>query len=195
MTIRSVLVAALGLLLLSAGPASAHPHVWVEASLDVEMEEGKVTGFAVTWLFDDFYSDMVRNDFDRDGDRALSEEELDALVGVSAVALMGSSFFTHMRVGDEQRRIAAVEEFYAEDDGVQILYRFRVPLSEPVDPTETEFSVGLFDEGYYVDIAIDDAQITVADQACRMVPKEALDQPLYYGIIYPTYYHLVCGTV
>ncbi len=192
---RASIFAALGLLLLSAGPVSSHPHVWVDASLDLEMEDGKVTGLAVTWLFDDFYSQLVREDFDQDGDGKLSQQELDALVGISAAALIESSFFTHLRVGEERPWVAKVKEFYAEDDGVQLLYRFRVPLREAVDPSEEAFAVGLFDEGYYVDILLDDQYISVQDPACRLEPKEALDQPLYFGMIYPTYYHLACGTV
>ncbi len=176
-------------------PATAHPHVWVDSSLELEMDEGKVTGLAVTWRFDDFYSEMVRLDFDQNRDGSLSQKELDALVGISATSLSAHSFFTHLRVGDEQREVKAVKDFYAEDDGTQILYRFRIPLPEPIDVNETPFSIGFFDKGYYVDLTLADKNITVPDSACRMVPKEALDQPLYYGIFYPTYYHLACGAV
>lgn len=183
------------LLALLAGPrAWAHPHVWVDASLTLEMQEGKVTGLAITWLFDDFYSELARSDFDQDGDGTLSQQELDALAGVSALNLSENSFFTHLRVGAERRRVPVVQGLYIEDDGVQLLYRFRVTLPTPVDPVATPFAVGLFDEGYYVDIALSDKEIQVQDSACRMVPREALDEPLYYGTYYPTYYHLVCGT-
>ncbi len=175
--------------------AFAHPHVWIDATLDLEMEEGKVVALGITWHFDDFYSEMVRQDFDQDHDGALSQTELDALVGVSAVALSERSFFTHLRIGDEQPSVSAVKDFYAEDDGVQVSYRFRVVLPQPVDVNETPFAVGLFDTGYYVDFMLADKDIKVADTACRMAPKEALDQPLYYGVFYPTYYHLACGSV
>lgn len=195
MTRKWILVPLLLLAVLGARSAAAHPHVWVDASLDLQMEEGRVTALDITWLFDDFYSEMVRGDFDQNGDGSLSQEELDALVGVSAASLSGHSFFTHLRIGDERVRVPAVKEFYAEDDGVQITYRFRVVLAEPVDLNETPFSVGLFDEGYYVAIELSDKQIAVSDPACRLVPKEALDQPLYYGLSYPTYYHVTCGSV
>ncbi|MBC6416644.1 MAG: DUF1007 family protein [Rhodospirillales bacterium] len=188
-----------GVLLLFAAlmtrQASAHPHVWVDAKLSVVMEDGKATALDVSWLFDEFYSELVRGDFDQDRDGALSRTELDALVGVSAVALSAHSFFTHLRIGEERPKVAAVKEFYADDDGVQISYRFRVPLREPVDVVQTPFSVGLFDEGYYVAIELADKMIEVGDPACRMQPKEDLEQPLYYGLAYPTYYHLTCGSV
>lgn len=175
--------------------ASAHPHVWIDATLELEMQEGKLEALALVWHFDDFYSELVRQDFDQNRDGSLSESELDALVGVSAVSLSQHSFFTHLRIGEEQQAVTAVKDFYAEDDGVQVTYRFRIVLPEPVDVGETPFSIGLFDKGYYVDLALADKDISIPDPACRLVPKEALDQPLYYGIFYPTYYHLACGSV
>ncbi|GAB5469124.1 MAG: hypothetical protein Kilf2KO_21540 [Rhodospirillales bacterium] len=173
-------------------PANAHPHVWVEASVELEMEAGKVTGLSIVWLFDDFYSELVRTDFDLDRNGSLSQQELDALVGVSAIGLSEWSFFTHLRVGGEVVPVRTVTDFFIEDDGVQMLYRFRVPLAEPLDPNVTEFSVGFFDAGYYVDIDLADKDISVQDSRCRLIPKEALDQPLYFGLVYPTYHHLVC---
>lgn len=180
---------------LATRPAEVHPHVWVDATLNLEMTDGKVTALAIVWQFDEFYSELVRSDFDQDGDGALSQVELDALVGVSAASLSEHSFFTHLRIGDERPTVAVVRDFYIDDDGERVAYRFRVPLRQPVDVSKTPFAVGLFDEGYYVDIALQDSNISVQDPACRMVPKEALDQPLYYGMVFPTYYHLSCGSV
>ncbi len=180
---------------LAARPAAAHPHVWVDASLSLEMSDGKVTALDIVWLFDEFYSELVRGDFDQDGNGTLSQQELDALVGVSAASLSEHSFFTHLRIGDERPTVAAVRDFYIDDDGERVAYRFRVPLRQPVDVNKTPFAVGLFDEGYYVDIAVEDSKVAVPDPACKLIPKEALDEPLYYGMVYPTYYHLACGGV
>jgi len=191
---RAVLTLALTLLAaLATRPAAAHPHVWIDATLGLEMTDGKVTALDIVWLFDEFYSELVRGDFDQDGDGKLSQRELDALVGVSAASLSEHSFFTHLRIGDDRPLVAAVRDFYIEDDGERVSYRFRVPLRQAVDVNETPFAVGLFDDTYYVDIAVADSKVEVPDPACRLVPKEALDEPLYYGMIYPTYYHLACG--
>jgi len=191
--VRGLLLVLL-LVTLGGGRLVAHPHVWVQASLALVMQDGKVTALDVVWKFDDFYSALARDDFDKDRDRVLSQQERDALVGVSALTLAESSFFTHLKIGDERPHVPLVQEFYIDDDGANLTYRFRVPMTKPVDPTKTPFAVGLFDSGYYVDIDLAETRITVPDSSCRMVPKEALDEPLYYGLFFPTYYHLVCGT-
>jgi ABC-type uncharacterized transport system substrate-binding protein len=175
-------------------PAAAHPHVWIEATLGIETIDGMVTAFDVTWTFDDLYSELVRQDFDLDGSGHLSQQELDALVGVSAANLMSYSFFTHLKVGEEQRRIIAVKEFYADvlEDGL-LRYRFRVALPEPVDPRATPLAIGLYDESYYVDILLppNDVSLDLAS-GCRATPRQDLVEPLYYGSFYPTYLLLEC---
>ncbi|MEO1192521.1 MAG: DUF1007 family protein [Pseudomonadota bacterium] len=188
-----LLVLALVPLLATAGPAKAHPHVWVEAGVELIMKDDKVTALDITWLFDDFFSELARWDFDLDGSGSLSQQELDALVGVSATTLSESSFFTHLRIGEERPPVRLVRDFYIEDDGIQLLYRFRVVLPEPVDPAQTDFSVGFFDEGYYVDVDMRPEDMTIPS-GCQFIPREALDQPLYFGLFFPTYYHLVCAS-
>lgn len=181
--------------LLGAPAAQAHPHVWIEATLGFVLEGQKVAALEITWTFDDFYSELVREDFDLDGDGTLSQQELDALVGVSAANLMEYSFFTHLKIGEETPRIRAVREFYAElrDDGL-ILYRFRVPLAEPVDPRRTTLAVGLYDESYYVDILLPPGDIALDPASgCHTEARQDLVPPLYFGTFHPTYRVVTCG--
>jgi len=179
------------LLLLLPLPAAAHPHVWIEATLGYVVEDGKITGLDVTWLFDDLYSALVLEDFDTDGDGSLSQQELDALVGISAANLMSYSFFTHLKVQGEKFYVGGVKQFYAEvSEGDLILYRFRVPLPAPSAPED--LSVGLFDDSYYVDIVLVDDDIQ-APAGCRATLAQDQGEPLYYGTYFPTYVRLDCA--
>lgn len=187
-----LLLAVLAVLAL-ARPAAAHPHVWIEASLAPVFDGGNLVAFDVTWTFDDLYSELVRMDFDQNDDGALSQNELDALVGISAANLVEFSFFTHLRIGGERPRVTRVQEFYAEEAGELILYRFRVPLPEPVDPAVTPVAVGLFDETYYVDILLIERDIALDPATgCSAHLEQDMDQPIYYGTFFPTYAVLDC---
>ena len=184
-------VFALLLLLALPTPAAAHPHVWIDATLSYVVEGGKVTALDVTWLFDDLYSALVQEDFDGDGDGLLSQQELDALVGVSAINLMEYSFFTHVKIRSDRHNVGAVKEFYAEvnDEGL-VLYRFRVPLPEPIDPQD--LAVGLFDDSYYVDVALAEDAVLVPE-GCQARLEQDQSEPLYYGAYFPTYVRFDCG--
>lgn len=176
-------------------PAAAHPHVWIDATLAFRFEGKTLVALDIAWRFDELYSELVAQDFDSDGDGTLSQQELDALVGVSAANLADYSFFTHLRIGAETPTVQRVKEFYAEmgSDGI-VTYRFSVPLPQPLDPRKTAFAVGLYDETYYVDVALAPADVTLDPATgCKTVARNDVIPPLYYGAYYPTYLVLQCG--
>lgn len=68
-------------------PALAHPHIFINAGVDVIFDDqGRVTHLRVTWAYDDFYSLLLAEDFgmDQDGDGALTPEEEAQLAGFDA---------------------------------------------------------------------------------------------------------------
>ena len=74
-----VLGAALVLCLLALGlarPASAHPHVFVDYSVEPVLRDGAIVGVRVVWRFDDFYSGLILDSVDTDRDGVLSDPEI-----------------------------------------------------------------------------------------------------------------------
>lgn len=64
--------------LLTFGPAAlrAHPHVFAEAKLNVEIDAtGKVSKLSHTWRFDEIFSETVMFEFDKDADGKISAAE------------------------------------------------------------------------------------------------------------------------
>ena len=60
---------ALPLLLLTALPASAHPHIFIDTGLEAVVDgEGRLTHIKVSWTYDDFYSLLVTEDMQLDQD-------------------------------------------------------------------------------------------------------------------------------
>ncbi len=71
-------------LALTAAPlAQAHPHVFVDTTLHVVVEEGRATRVDVTWVWDDFFTLLIFEDMglDPDGDAVLNKAELARLRG------------------------------------------------------------------------------------------------------------------
>lgn len=68
--------------------ARAHPHIFVTTRIVVEMNEAQqVTGVTMTWEYDDFFTLLIFEDMglDKDADGALSEAELDRLMGFDLI--------------------------------------------------------------------------------------------------------------
>ena len=63
-----------------AAPASAHPHVFAEARLELSINpDGTVKSLRHVWRFDDFFSSTVLIQFDKNKDLKLEKPELEAL--------------------------------------------------------------------------------------------------------------------
>ena len=183
-------------LLAGPPPAVAHPHVWIEASARLQVEDGAVRAIEVTWVFDDLYSYAVMEDFDRDGDGRLDEAELRELAELSRDNLADYGFFTHLRIEGERQPPSQVEDFRASVEEERIVYRFTVPLEPPAPLREGAFAFSLFDETYFVDVALPDDAVALAGEvsaACRERRELDQEQPLYFGLFFPTYVSVSCS--
>lgn len=72
--------------------ATAHPHIFVDAGLEVIFDDtGRVTHVAVTWEYDELYSLLITEDMglDHDFDGELTAAELDALDGFDQDWMLG----------------------------------------------------------------------------------------------------------
>ncbi|NIZ15616.1 DUF1007 family protein [Phaeobacter sp. HF9A] len=79
-----VLSRALSFALLLPAPVLAHPHIFVETGLTLEVSpEAALTAVDVTWAYDEFYSLLIFEDLalDDDLDGALTPEELAQVQG------------------------------------------------------------------------------------------------------------------
>lgn len=182
-------------LLVAAPPAAAHPHIWIEASAQLQLTQGAVRAIEVTWVFDDLYSYAVAADFDRDGDGRLDAAELQELAELSRQNLADYGFFTHLRIAGEHRSPRQVKDFRATVEEERIVYRFTVPLDPPEPLQGGRFAFSLFDETYYVDVALADDGVSLAGEvptACSERREQDLGQPLYFGLFFPTYVTVSC---
>ncbi|NRB05196.1 MAG: DUF1007 family protein [Rhodobacteraceae bacterium] len=80
---QSALISAV-LLVGSSTYAAAHPHVFVDTTLRIVVDDGgQATGVEIGWTYDAFYSLLLLEDMrlDPDGDGALTDQELKVLNG------------------------------------------------------------------------------------------------------------------
>ncbi len=66
---------------LAAAEATAHPHVWIDARVEVKFqEEGQIRALDVTWTFDEIYSLFAVEGLDSNEDGNFESSELAPLV-------------------------------------------------------------------------------------------------------------------
>ena len=68
----------------AASPAPAHPHVFVDAGIEITLDpDGRLEAITVTWIYDEYYSLLITEELglDPDYDGVLTAEETATLTG------------------------------------------------------------------------------------------------------------------
>ena len=138
-------------MLLSALPAAAHPHVWVQAQVTVLFEKGSIVGLRHKWTFDDMYTAMAIQGLDTNKDGVYDRQELADLAQVNIDGLKEFEYFTYVALGAQRLKTKAPVDFYLEHtkDGLLSLY-FTLPLEQPVLTDAKGFGFQLTDPGYFI---------------------------------------------
>ena len=140
-------------LLLSAAPASAHPHAWIDLKTVVLFnEDGQVAGLRQRWEFDEFYTLYAIEDFDADRDGQPDPDLLWKLAVINLESLAEYDYFTFLKVDGAQPAYEKVTEYdtFMEEDRLVLI--FTVNLVAPADPRAQSVSYAVYDPTYYIEI-------------------------------------------
>ena len=151
-------------------PALAHPHVMVEANLEILRDKnGAVTELRHVWRYDELFSSSVLLDFDANADGQLDATELDEVSKIVTESIGENGFFTDVRLAGKPVAFTGPEVIlvdYVED---QVLMFFAVTFDTPV-LLGKDFKVSVSDPTYYVAIDMPDEtaiSITGGGPACN----------------------------
>lgn len=147
----SAFLCAAGLLGASAS-ALAHPHVFAEARLEVEVApDGHVTALRHVWRFDELFSSTVLLEFDADLDNRLEDPELEEVASVVTESLADFDYFQTITAGGKDITVEPVTDMKALFDGGQLIMFFSTIPTERIEITSSP-TFGVFDPTFYTAI-------------------------------------------
>ena len=151
---------ALGLLAVvaaGAGDASAHPHGWIDLRSRVVLDEqGRVAALELDWLFDEFYTAFIAEEYIDDG--RPPSEFLAELASTNLANLAEYDYFTHVKLDGQLRAVDAVSHFETGLRDRRLWLRFTVPLQDPVDPRSGRLTFAVYDPTYYIEVLHEEGQ-------------------------------------
>ena len=109
-----------------------------------------------SWTFDDFYSAHTIQTYDLDGDGTLNPLEVRNLRAETFDPLSPADYFVHIWSGEEIHEGLEVDRFAARIEQAQLVYKFSVGVTPPLDPTVEAVIVSLFDRENFVDFSFSD---------------------------------------
>lgn len=183
---RTVRNSVVGLALsMSVGLVHAHPHMWIDAKLDLQFDaQGRLVAVAQDWVFDEMFSSYAKQGLPETGDRVPPQAELDKIAAdwMSALADPMSHYFTTLtQAGNtlavgEPRGVTAIWQ----SDSERLSLRFVLPLLEPINTKQDPVTVSVADPTYFVAYDFEAPEAITAHTAptsCQTVYKrpERLD--------------------
>ena len=115
-------------------------------------EDGKMTGVANTWSFDEGYSAYAVQGIPTQPNGTIARETLDVLAKSNTEALDEFGYFTSIRMDGKKLSLAAPKDYWLDYDGHVMTYHMTLPLKEPMKPGKVTM-VEIYDPTYFVSFA------------------------------------------
>ncbi len=162
-------IAATGLLLLGMGaPAVAHPHIFIDAQVEIGLDDaGRVASLHHSWTFDSAFSVWMVQGLDTNGNGVVEPEEMQELADENMLGLADYGFYT---VAGDGMDFSAVGDQRMRYENNRVTLDFSLSAIEP-QAINGRFELGVYDAEYYVAIAFDDVSdvsLTNAGDDCSV---------------------------
>ncbi|MBX5141276.1 DUF1007 family protein [Rhizobium lentis] len=180
----SSVILAIAAILTSAGMARAHPHVFAEARLDVELSSAEtVKSLRHTWRFDEVFSSTVLMEFDKNMDLKLDDQELGRVSKTVYEALAEYNYYQIVRHDGKDVAMKPPAQLTATYENGRLVILFE---SDPAQPLKLSGKIdfGIYDPTFYTAIiftgdqsfAVEHLPSSCSRQIVRPNPDEAIAQ-------------------
>ena len=160
---------------MTAGPALAHPHVWVTMKSEmVYAPDGTLTGVRHAWTFDDMFSAFATQGIESKKKGEFTREELAPLAEVNVTSLKEFDFFTSAKADGKKAAFQQPIDYYLEYKDNVLTLTFTLPLEKPVKSKKLQ--VEIYDPTYFIDLSFadkDPVALKSAPAACKLAVARA----------------------
>ncbi|WP_239495385.1 DUF1007 family protein [Salinicola halophilus] len=136
-----------------SSPAFAHPHGWVDISVEGVFDEaGRLAALRQQWRMDPFYSQVVMEEMSSLDDGTTMPERLDALGVEIRNNLATQDNLTTITLDGAPVAQGEVRNTNTEVRGDRLVFSFVLPLASPVPMAGHELDYRIFDPTYYIEM-------------------------------------------
>ncbi|MBE9545948.1 MAG: DUF1007 family protein [Proteobacteria bacterium] len=167
----------------------AHPHVFIDNTVTIVFDRNGLSGIRAKWVFDEMFSSMIIHDYDRDKDGTFSAAEIEKIRNGAFSNIKKFHYFTHVKIEGKDFIVKYVKDFSASLDNESVVYAFFIPCHVAATPSYKEIKIFIYDDTYYVDIALAEEDpvrfenAVSADYDYRII--DDTENPYYYGQVFP----------
>jgi polyphosphate kinase len=156
---------------LAAGPALAHPHVFVDATVEVIFDDaGHASALRIGWTYDDLFSLLIIEDrgLDPDYDGVLTDAAVASLAGFDMQWDPGFPGDTYPLMGGAPLALGPPQDWTAGWDGLRITSTHVRPLLDPVAVGADPLIVQVYDPTFYTSYLITGTPVLTGRDDCAV---------------------------
>lgn len=145
---------------LAAGPAAAHPHVFVDGEATFVLNaQGRLAALRVVWLFDPFYSMLLLTELGLDSAAQPDAAGLAALAALQAEWAQDFGGAGVLTADGAPLPLAAASGVTAGFDAGRVRIGFERALEIPLDPHAARIAAAIFDPSFFVAYTLTAAEV------------------------------------
>jgi ABC-type uncharacterized transport system substrate-binding protein len=161
-----------GFLSLAPVAALAHPHIFVEARLEIVADPGgNVQELRNVWRFDEVFSSSVLMDFDKNTNLKLDPDELKEVGKTVRDSLADYDYYVNMTLNGKTIKVNKPDVINVDYKDGQLLMFFAVVPAEPMVMKGNRLSFGIYDPTLYtsIDFPTNGDMVTIGDafKSCK----------------------------
>ena len=147
------------MLLINAGNTSAHPHMFIDWTVEPSIEDSMMAGVRVVWTFDEMNSSAILQQYDLNKNGTLDDNEVDSIRINSLPGLAQYNYFMIVSWGKKALKIRKVDQFRATLTDSRLKYSFLAPcLISLSEFAYDNLTIAFSDPSMFISFDIDSAQ-------------------------------------
>lgn len=164
-----------GCILAVPGIASAHPHIFAEARLEIETtSDNHVAELRHVWRFDEVFSSSVVIDFDANKNLVLDPDELASVSKVVTDSLLEFDYYTTISENGADVGIVPPDGISVDFQDGQLLMIFAVRPAKPM-PLKGRIDFGVYDPTMYAAIDfVNDSDMVVTGASAASCARQVI---------------------
>jgi len=160
----------IALVLGSTALPNAHPHVFVEANMELVInDKNQFTELRHVWRFDELFSSTMIIDFDANGDGELDETEIGEITKTIHQSISEYDFYTALRAGTKVINFYEPKKLNAYMEDGQMIMFFSIEPENPHDFSKAPLRISASDTSYYVAFEFTEKNIILKEnsESCK----------------------------
>lgn len=161
--------------------AFAHPHVFADVSLKIEVKNNQVNTVQISWHYDDMTSQILLMDYDKNRDGKFDKKESQFFKEQVFDTLKKYEYYTHIKVDGKKMPIDShLKNFFLTFEKNKFVVNYLISLQDT--PQKSSIDIGFWDKEFYSSFDISSKFVTFGGKKLKFEIEEVEDD-IYMGVV------------